>query len=101
MPASFSRDTLHTEAVIRSVVTRLARPDGHGHATIERAAILAEGTPSAAIETWIIDHGGRPDTATIEGPPAGLHQSRRDTPSSNGRAPRRYVLPTAALGTGS
>ena len=60
MPARESRDTRPSEAEIRAAVTRLSRPDGAGGAVIERAAILAEGTPSSAIEAWIIDDTGFP-----------------------------------------
>jgi hypothetical protein len=101
MPARESRDTRPSEAEIRAAVTRLSRPDGAGGAVIERAAILAEGTPSSAIEAWIIDHGGQPDTAMISGPAGGLHRSGRGTPSSDRRAPQRYVVPAAALQTSS
>jgi hypothetical protein len=85
---------------IRAAVTRLSRLDGHGAAVIERAAILAEGTPSAAIEAWIIEHGGRPDTgAPDSAAPERFGLSREARPISGTRAPRRYVLAATALPT--
>ena len=101
MPASSSSDFRQSEAAIRTVVRRLSRPDGHGGAVIERAAIVAEGTPSAAIEAWVIDNGGQPDAVEIVRPAAGLHRFVRDTSSVGAQAPRRYVLPAAALDSGS
>ncbi len=101
MPASSSSDVRESEAAIRAAVRRLSRPDGHGNAVIERAAIVAEGTPSAAIEAWVIDNGGRPDVVELSRPTEGLHRFRRDTPSLGGQTPRRYVLPAAALHSAS
>jgi hypothetical protein len=99
MPTRNSRDTRQSEAEIRAAVTRLSRPDAAGDVVIERAAILAEGTPSSAIEAWIIDHGGRPDTATVSRPATG-YQVGRDA-SGTSRHPRRYVLAATALSSGS
>ena len=64
MPAS-SPDTRHSEGAVRDAVIRLSRPDGEGGAVIERAAILAEGSPAAAIEAWVISHGGEPEVPTF------------------------------------
>lgn len=98
MPASSSRDTHHSESAVRAVVIRLSRPDGEGGAVIERAAILAEGTPAAAIEAWIVDHGGEPEGPTVGAPGRGLHGLRPDRAAvGDRRAPRRYVLPATAL----
>lgn len=97
MPASSSSDVRQSEAAIRAAVRRLSRPDGHGGAVIERAAIVAEGTPSAAIEAWVIENGGRPDTVEVVRPAAGLHRFARDTSSGGAQPPRRYVLPAAVL----
>jgi len=98
MPASSSRDTPHSEGAVRAAVIRLSRPDGEGGAVIERAAILAEGTPAAAIEAWIVDHGGEPEVLTIGAPRPGLYGLRPDrAPVDDRRAPRRYVLPAAAI----
>jgi hypothetical protein len=95
MPLSSPSESAETDAAVCAAVRRLSRPDGQGGAVIERAAIVADGTISAAIEAWVVDHGGRPDVAQLQRPAEGLHRSRRDTPA---RAPRRYVLPAAALG---
>ncbi|WP_028066036.1 hypothetical protein [Solirubrobacter soli] len=97
MPASKSPDTRHSEAGIVAAVTRLSRPHGDGDAIIERAAILAEGTPSAAIEAWVIDHGGRPETRTTTSRGRGQYRVGHDAPSGHGRVPQRYVFPAAAL----
>ena len=98
MPASSSRDTRHSEGAVRAAVIRLSRLDGEGGAVIERAAILAEGTPAAAIEAWIVDHGGEPETPTIGAPAPGFYGLRPDRPAvGDRRAPRRYVLPATAL----
>lgn len=98
MPASSSSKLGDSEAAIFAAVRRLARPDGHGGAVIERAAIAAEGRISVAIEAWVIDNGGQPETVNVRREGEGLHRFRGDTPS---RAPRRYVLPAAALGSSS
>src|SRR5690349_1169499 len=98
MPASSSSDTLEADAEVRAAVIRLSRPDGDGGAVIERAAILAEGTPAAAIEAWIVGHGGEPEVPTKGTPAPGLYGLRPDQPTfGDRRAPRRYVLPATAL----
>src|SRR3954470_15574449 len=98
MPATTPRE----DAAIRAAVIRLSRPDGDGGAVIERAAILAEGTPSAAIEAWIIDHGGQPEAVTTGSPASGSYGLRGDaTPVDGRRAPRRYLLPATALSPSS
>lgn len=94
MPASSPSKFGDSEAAISAAVRRLSRPDGQGGAVIERAAIVAEGTISVAIEAWVVDNGGQPDTVNVHRRGEGLHRSGGDTPS---RAPRRYVLPAAAL----
>ena len=94
MPASSSSDTREADAEVRAAVIRLSRPDGDGGAVIERAAILAEGTPAAAIEAWIIDHGGQPEAPLIAAAAPGLYGLRPDRPTFGGqRQPRRYVMP--------
>ena len=98
MPASSSSDTREADAEVRAAVIRLSRPDGDGGAVIERAAILAEGTPAAAIEAWIIDHGGQPEVPIIAAAAPGLYGLRPDRPTFGGqRQPRRYVMPETAL----
>jgi len=91
MPANTPSQAYEAERFIRAIVVRLARPDGQGAAVIERAAIMAEGGPAGEIEAWIIAHGGQPETPLI--PPPGLHGPR----TTRTRAPRRYVISTAAL----
>jgi hypothetical protein len=84
------------EAQIREVVTRLARQRTGGGYVIERAAILAAGADSAAIETWILDHAGRPEhTAAPVG--GGLHAHRLERASPASRGTRRFLLPSGAL----
>src|SRR3954452_7005557 len=98
MPTSSSCDTRHSEGAVRAAVIRLARPDGEGGAVIERAAILAEGTPAAAIEAWIVDHRGEPEIPPTGAPAPGLYGLRPDRPAvGDRRGPRRYVLPATAL----
>jgi hypothetical protein len=85
------------DAAIRALVTRLARPLPSGGEVIERAAILAEGTKSAAILVWIAEHDWEPEDAAPAVAPrgglGGLHGMREGTPD---RAPRRYVLRAGA-----
>jgi hypothetical protein len=98
MPASSPSDARHSEGAILAAVVRLARPDGDGGAVIERAAIVAEGAPAAAIEAWVIAHGGEPEAPLIAGPRSGLYGLRPDGRVVAGaRPPRRYVLPADAL----
>jgi hypothetical protein len=98
MPASTPRDASETDNAIRATVIRLSRPDGDGGAVIERAAIVAEGTPAAEIEAWILAHGGEPEAPVIAAPRPGLYGLRPDAePNARARAPRRYVLPARAL----
>jgi hypothetical protein len=81
---------------IRALVSRLARPCGGGGCVIERAAIVAAGPDSAAIEAWILAHAGRPElTETAD--PGGLHGHRLAHAPGRDRAPRRFVLPLGVL----
>src|SRR5689334_22168150 len=97
MPGT-TRDTRHSEGAVRAAVIRLSRPDGEGGAVIERAAILAEGTPATAIEAWIVEHGGEPEVPATTAPAPGLYGLRTERPTFGGRrAPQRYVLPAGAL----
>src|ERR1700754_2212772 len=92
MPASNSRDAGQADGGIRATVIRLCRPDGYGGAIIERAAIVAEGTRSAAIEEWILSHGGEPEAPVSAAVRPGLYGMRSEG-LARPRAPRRYVLP--------
>ncbi|MGI8730631.1 MAG: hypothetical protein ACR2LK_11710 [Solirubrobacteraceae bacterium] len=84
---------------IPELVRRLARPHASGGHVIERATLVAEGSGSAAIITWIVDHAGQPEFAqapTSRG--GGLHGDRRSVAdASRGPKPLRYVLPPGAL----
>ena len=83
---------------IRVVVTRLSRPHRSGGTVIERAAILAEGTDSAAIIEWIVAHAGEPEAAVAAPPPRGLHGGRMTGGAgTEPRTPSRYILPAGAL----
>jgi hypothetical protein len=83
---------------IRAVVVRLSRPHASGGDVIERAAILAEGTDSAAILAWIMAHAGEPEAAVPRASARGLHGARLSGgPGATGDTPRRYVLPVGAL----
>ncbi len=87
------------ETTIRAIIVRLARPSGAGTHTVERAAILAEGSDCAEIEAWILREGGEPcsDAAVAQG--RGLYAERANARSASvGSAPTRYRLPTSALG---
>jgi hypothetical protein len=83
---------------IRSLLTRLARAHPSGGTVIERAAIMAEGADCAAVMTWIVAHGGKPEAAVETSARHGLHGSRLYAGgSSEPRAASRFVLPTGAL----
>lgn len=83
---------------IRSLVTRLARAHASGGTVIERAAIVAHGADSEAVMTWIVAHGGTPETAVETSPRRGLHGSRMyDGGGSAARAPSRFILPAGGL----
>jgi hypothetical protein len=83
---------------IRAIVIRLARPMASGAHTIERAAILAEGSECAEIEAWIVRQGGQPLDHAAASRGHGLHAEREHVRSSPaGAAPSRYVLPANSL----
>jgi hypothetical protein len=84
---------------IRTLVTRLARPDRSGGGTIvERAAILAEGADFTAVMAWIVAHGGKPETMAPTSTRHGLHGDRLDHGGgAAARTPLRFVLPADAL----
>ena len=81
------------EHAIRATVIRLSRPHPSGGRVIERAAVLAAGTASAAILAWITDHGGQAEALAPSGTTNGLHGLGRP----DRRNPLRYVIPAAAL----
>jgi hypothetical protein len=83
---------------IRSLVTRLARPRPGGRASVERAAILAEGADFDAVMRWIVGRGGEAEAATTSSSRHGLHGAQmRATGSAQSRAPARFILPAGAL----
>lgn len=83
---------------IRILVKRLSRVGRDGGATIERAAIVAEGSDLTAVVAWILSHGGQPEAAVAAVAPKGLHGSRLGGGDrSQARAALRYVLPSHAL----
>ena len=89
MPTTSSREMRESEGAVRAAVIRLSRPDREGGAVIERAAI----------EAWIIDHGGQAEAPTSGAPAPGVYRLRPEGPTSaRRRTPRRYVLPAAELG---
>ncbi len=84
---------------IRALVIRLSRPDVSGGDTIERAAILAEGSDLAAVVAWILARGGKPEAAVAVVSARGLHSSRLSgSDGTQTSAPLRYVLPAGSLG---
>jgi hypothetical protein len=63
---------------------------------IERSVILAEGSDSAAILSWISDHDGVADSTMATSRSSGLHGSRQNV--GVGADPvRRFVLPARAF----
>jgi hypothetical protein len=98
MPASSPSDARNSDGAIRAAVIRLSRLDGDGGAVIERAAIVAEGSPAAEIEAWVVAHGGEPEAPLVANPRPGLYALRSDGRTlAAARPPRRYVLPAEAL----
>lgn len=86
------------DQAIRSLVTRLARAHPSGGSVIERAAIVAAGTDSRAVVTWIVDHGGTPEAAVATSHRRGLHGALLHSGgASEPRTPSRYILPAGAL----
>jgi hypothetical protein len=99
MPTSTPSQAPEAEGAIRAVVERLGRPDGDGGLVVERAAIIAEGEPALAIESWILAHGGEPELPLLRAPRVGLHGRATDFAPGGlvGRPPRRYVLPATVF----
>lgn len=83
---------------ILELVRRLSRPHASGGHVVERATLLAEGSSSAAIITWIAEHAGEPEFAQAPASrDGGLHGDRRVAGAIRGPKPLRYVLPPEAL----
>ncbi len=87
-----------TEAADRTaaLVGRLARPHTSGGRVIERAVILAEGDRSAAILSWISEHGGIAEASAKSTRTQGLHGERAGA-AGDGGPPRRFLLPASAF----
>jgi hypothetical protein len=86
------------EPDIRDLLNRLARPHPSGGKVIERAALLAEGGDFPEVIEWIIDHAGKPETASAVSQSGGLHGSRNVEPlRADQRRALRYVLPADVL----
>ena len=88
---------------IRALVARLSRSDRSGGRTIERAAIMAEGSNSAAILDWLAASRWTPEEAvadTAHRGGSGLHGMRQESERGRARtqAPRRYVSPPGDSG---
>ena len=83
---------------IRVLVRRLARPHPSGGTVVERAAIVAEGTGSDEVLSWLLDHGAQPEATVVERASHGLHgMDRRSTSASKQPPPSRYILPAGAF----
>ncbi|CAN5289442.1 hypothetical protein BH20ACT16_BH20ACT16_13490 [soil metagenome] len=79
---------------IKTLVKRLARAHPSGGTVIERAAIMAEGTGSADVMTWILAHGAVPEEVVERKTTRqGLHGASDSAP----RTTSRFVLPAGAL----
>ena len=87
-----------SDAEIRALLKRLARPHSSGGDVVERAALLASGSDFSAVMAWIAQHAGVAGAMASEAPRRGLHGPRVGL--SGGAAPRtplRFVLPAGAL----
>jgi len=87
------------EDAIRIIVTRLARAHPSGGTVIERAAIVAEGTGSDDVLSWVLAHGGKPEAVVSKAAGRrGLHGLNDEAVgAAEARTPSRYVLPAGAL----
>jgi hypothetical protein len=84
---------------IRTLVRRLARPHPSGGTVIERVAIVAEGTGSEDVMTWILAHGATPEAVVAKkSTRRGLHGLNDDAVgTAEARSPSRFILPAGAL----
>jgi hypothetical protein len=83
---------------IRLLLNRLARAHPSGGTVIERAAIVAEGTGSEEVLTWMIAHGAEPEAPVATPARRGLHGSDLHARGGSGRSvPSRYILPPGVL----
>jgi hypothetical protein len=80
------------------VVSRLSRRHPSGGWVIERAAVMAEGSDSMAMERWVTDHGGQPEQRPLSNTSGGVHERVAEgSGGGDGLPPQRYVLPPGAL----
>jgi hypothetical protein len=84
------------DEAIHDLVVRLARPRHQGGHVIERAAILAAGSDSAAVEAWILSHAGLPEGTAPTATAPGLHGGRIQKAA---QPSRRFLFPQGALTT--
>jgi hypothetical protein len=92
MPDTDPTAAVTDEDELRLVVERLSRKDRSGGRVIERAALLAEGTRSAALIAWLGEHGWEPEAPATASPRGGgLHGEREHRSASSG-SPTRYLL---------
>jgi hypothetical protein len=82
---------------IAVLVKRLARPHPSGGTMIDRPVILAEGARSAAILSWIAEHGGAPDSTPPIPQSKGVHNRSPATGGRQAAQTRRYILPAHAF----
>jgi hypothetical protein len=93
-----SAEDMASDAEIRALVKRLARPHSSGGDVVERAAILASGSEFAAVMAWIADHAGVPEAMVAEPPRRGLHGALLGVSgATEPRTPLRFVLPAGTL----
>jgi hypothetical protein len=93
-----SAEDAASEAEIRALVKRLARPHSSGGDVVERAALLASGSDFPAAMAWIADHAGVAEAMAPEAPRRGLHGQRLGlSDGAEPRTPLRFVLPAGAL----
>jgi hypothetical protein len=87
-----------SDAEIRALVKRLARPHSSGGDVVERAALLASGGDFAAVMAWIADHAGVAEAMAASAPRRGLHGARIGlSDPTEPPTPLRFVLPAGAL----
>ena len=86
------------DGAIRELLTRLARPQPGGAATVERAALAAEGADLEAVTAWIEAHGGTPEAVVERSSRHGLHRAQLHVNgAAQARTPSRFVLPPGTL----
>ena len=83
---------------IRVLLHRLARAHPSGGTVVERAAVLAAGTGSEDVVSWMMAHGAHAEAAVSTRARGGLHgMDRHAGGAPAAAAPSRYILPAGAL----